>query len=203
MVGLVESGLAAGELGDAGGNGVGKLPADGGLGGRTGPGHLDKRIACGGGEIAGQHDVGLGVANRGWSGAGGGGIPADFVQAGIKRGRFDLVGSLALDRNQHSRRHVRLRTRGGIGDAYSERDGDITLGVGRAAVADGHQRRSVAEVRAVHHQVVAYLGVETGGAAEDERGAAHRCGVPHLAEGADDHAIGETRVPHRSGGTRV
>jgi len=203
VVGLVKARFAAGELGDAGGNGVGELPADGGLGCRTRSGHLYKRIARGLGEVARQHDEGLGVAGRGRAGAGGGGIPADFVEAGIKRGRFHLVGALPLDGDQHSRRHVGLLPGGGIGDALPKRDGDIALGVGRAAVTDGHQRCTVAEIRAVHHQIVTHLGVEPRRAAEDKRAAAHGRDVAYLAEGADDHPIGEPRVPHRSGGACV
>ena len=203
MVGLVKPGFATGELADAGGNGVGELPADGRLGSRTRSGHLDKRIARSVGEVAGQHHIGLRVAERGRTRAGRRGIPADFVEPGIKRGRFNLVGPLPLDGNQHARSDVGLRTRGGKGDALPERDGDIALGIGRPGVADCRQRCSIAEIRAVHHQVVANLGVETGRTAEDECAAAHGRGIPHLAEGADDHTVRETRIPHRGGGTRV
>ena len=164
---------------------------------------MDEGVAGGGGQVAGEHDVLLGIADGRRSGARGGGIPANFVEAGVKRGRFDLVGALALNRNQDASGDIGLCPDRGAGDRCAQSDSDVTLRVGRAAVGNGHQRRSVPEVGAVHHQIVAHLRIQPCGAAENQGAAAHRGVVAHLAERADDHAVSKAAVTHGGRGARI
>jgi len=132
VVGLVEAGLAAEGI-DAGRDGVGELPADGGFGGEDVVRNLDERILRGGRNIA-RHDlVGLSVAGGRRAGAGRGLVPAQFIETGVERGRHHLEGALALDGNA-----------GGI---------DAALDIGRGAERIGGNRvvkreRDVAQSRA-------------------------------------------------------
>ena len=158
MVGLVKFPAAAGELAFINGGGIREFPTDRGLRGRTGTGHLDEGVLGGWGEIARDDEIRRQVANAGRRGGVGGHIPTHFVKAGIFRGGVGLVGALAVNVDEAAGNGVGRRSRGGRRHREGQGQGNIAAGVGRPGVVHGGDLVAAAQVRAVHHHVIANLG---------------------------------------------
>ena len=204
MVGLVEAGLAA-EGVDGRGHGVGELPADGRLGGERVVRDLDEGVAGGAGDVAGNDLEGFRVDAHRRIGPGGGAVPAHLEQARVARRRHDLEGALALDGDAGgvgAARHVGDRAEGVRGDAAVQGEGHVPqgrAGARRAEVAYGVDQGAGAEVRRVHHQVVAGGGLKVGRAGQGDLGGAAGRGGAHLGDQADDDAVGYARVADGAG----
>jgi len=96
-----------------------------------------------------------------------------------------LVGALAVDGNEVAGGRIGQRPGRGGRDGLREGEGHIALGVGRAHVIDQRDRIAQAQVRAVHHQVIADLGAKSGRARNHEGAAALRRRGGDLAQGSD------------------
>lgn len=193
MIRLVEGRLAADVLARVDHGGIGKLPANAGLG-RAGhrTGHHEEGIVGGRREVARENDKRLrGITQRRririfcvW-------VPTNFVQSGILGRRLNLVGSLALNVNGSTGRHIR----GGgtpIGNRLLQRDHDVAGRRGRGVGVNHEDARACAHIRAVHHEIVSNLRIQAGRDGDNERGQTLGNRIAHLAKRANDGAVGQS-----------
>lgn len=194
MVGLVEFLSSADELALVDGGGIRELPADRGLRGRTGAGHLDEGVLGGRREIARDDEIRRQITQCRGRRCIRGHIPAHFKQAGISRGGVGLVGALAVNVDEASGNGVRHRAGGGRRHRLGHGQGDITTGVGSPRVIHGSDLVAAAQVRTVHHHVIAHQGRQPDRTIHDDRLISLEAAAGHLAGGTDHDAVGQAGV---------
>lgn len=194
MVGLVEFLSTADELALIDGGGIREFPSDRGLRGRTGAGHLDEGVLGGRSEIARNDEIRRQVTHSWGRGGVGGHIPTHFVKAGIFRGGVGLIGALAVNVDEAAGDGIGQRSRGGRRHRQGQSQSDIAAGVGRPGVVHGGDLVAAAQVRAVHHHVIAHLRCQPDGAIHDDRLIGLMTAAGHLAGGTDHDAVSQAGV---------
>jgi len=192
VVGLIESLSPPNQLAIVARCGIGKFPANGRFGCRA----QDKGVFGGGIEIAREQHIRLGISDRGWGDARGRHIPAHFNQPGVVGRRGGLVGPLPLDGHDGAGGHIMVIGPGENvgGNGIGEVEDHIPRNVGRARIVHGVDGYTRIHIRIIHHDIVAGLGMEAGGAIDGDLGIGQASSADDLANGADRVPVSQAGI---------